>query len=143
MITGHGDGCWPDGLSVTPPSSVGFWEIVLSSTDKKMSCMLLICRVRVSQTMEGCGDFRALWASCPLNRWGEGPERLGVSSGQFGGPQETTSGADTGPSGFGTCSSILQVYPWLMLVQDIIRGAQHVLGSCVCVCTCVCVCIYV
>lgn len=79
MITVHGDGCWRDGLAVTPPSSVGFLEIALSSTDKKMSYMLLICRVQVSQTMAGCGDFRALWACCPLNRWGEGPERPDIS----------------------------------------------------------------
>lgn len=60
MITGHEDGCWPDDLSVAPPSLVGFLEIALSSTDKKMSYILLICRVRVSQTMAGYGDFRAL-----------------------------------------------------------------------------------
>lgn len=73
----------------------------------------------------------------PIEQMGRGAREtrhIVQSSGQFGGPQETTSGADTGLSGFGACSSILQVYPWLKLVQDVIRGGQHVLDNCVCVC---------
>lgn len=79
MTTGHSDGCWPDDLSVTPPSSVGVFEIVLSSTDKNMSLVLLVCRARVSQTMVGCGDSGALWDILAIGQVGRGPERLGAS----------------------------------------------------------------
>lgn len=116
MITGHRDGCWPEGLSVTLPSSVGVLEIVLSSTDNKISYMLLVCRVQVRQTMAGCVVSGAFWASLPIEQmWGGAREagRIMQSSGQRGALKWlslvlTLVFQVWHAPGFGTCSRTLQ-----------------------------------
>lgn len=148
MITGHRNGCWPDGLSVTLPSSVGFLEIVLSSTDKKISYMLLVCTVQVRQSMAGRVVSRAFWASPSIEQMWGGAREAGCimqSSGLLGAlkwpPLVLTLVFQVWhAAGFGTCSRTLQTYPGLCWFKMSSEGpSMFWAGVCVCVCARACV----